>query len=323
MAKIFVTRRIPERGIEILKSAGHDVTVSAKDGVLTKEELVRELKQQPYDAVLCLLTDTIDGEILDAAPSAKIFANYAVGFNNVDVAEAKKRGVVVSNTPEVLTETVAEHTIALLLAIACRIPEGDRFMRAGRYTGWGPLDFLGTDLKEKTIGILGAGRIGARVLHHATRGFDMKALYYDIKRNDYVEKEYGAEFRETPEALLKDSDFVSVHVPLLPTTKHLINKERLAMMKKGAYLVNSSRGPVIDEVALVEALRSGVIRGAALDVYEFEPKMAPGLSGLDNVVLTPHIASATEETRARMAEIAATNILAVLGGSEAPNAIRS
>ncbi len=318
---IFITRKIPDAGIKKLEDAGHTVVVSEKDGVLTKEELITELKKKEYDAVLCLLTDKIDGDIFDAAPKAKIFANYAVGFDNVDVAEAKKRGIVVSNTPDVLTNTVAEHTFALMLAIAHRVTEADRFMRAGKYTGWEPLLLLGTDVSGKILGLLGAGRIGTRVAYHAAKSFDMKVIYYDVKRNEHIEKEIGAEFRASVDEVLKEADFISIHVPLLESTRHLINKERLAFMKKTAYLVNTSRGPVIDEAALVDALKRSVIKGAGLDVFENEPKTAPGLTELENVVLTPHLASATEETRAKMAEVAADNIIAALTGQEVPSAI--
>ncbi len=314
MSKIFVTRKIPESGIEKLKSAGHEVDVSEKDGVLTRVELLEALHAKPYGAVLCLLTDKIDAEVFDAVPSAKIFANYAVGTDNIDLGAAKTRGVTITNTPGVLTETVAEHAFTLMLAVAHRVTEADAFTRAGKYGGWAPLLLLGTDLSHKTLGILGLGRIGSRVVHHGARGFDMKVIYYDVSRNEQFEKEYGAEFRSNPEDILKEADFISIHVPLLPSTKHLINKERLGMMKKTAILVNTSRGPVIDEEALVEALKSGTIRGAGLDVFENEPSLAPGLSALANVVLTPHIASATDETRSEMSDLAAQNIIEFLSG---------
>lgn len=321
MAHIFVTRRIPEAGITMLKEKGHELDISEKDGVLTHEELATALRAKPYDGVLCLLTDTIDSEILDAAPSAKIYANYAVGFNNVDVKEALARGITVTNTPGVLTDTVAEHTVALMLAITSRIAEGDRFMRAGRYDGWAPMMLLGTDLKGKTLGILGAGRIGARVAHIANRGLGMNIIYYDVKQSPELEKEFGAQYCSEPESLLAQADVVSVHVPLLESTKHLIDAKRLSLMKRSAYLVNSSRGPVIDEQALVEALRAGVIKGAALDVFENEPELAPGLAELANVVITPHIASATEETRSKMAEIAAQNLVDFFEGRVPANKV--
>jgi glyoxylate reductase len=321
MAKVYVTRAIPEAGLKLLQNEGHEVTVSEKDGVLSKDELVSALKGEEYDAVLCLLTDTIDADVFEAAPNAKIFANYAVGYNNIDTDEAKKRGVVITNTPGVLTETVAEHTFALLMTITKRVVEADSFTRAGKYEGWAPMLLLGTDLKGKTLGILGAGRIGQRVAHHAIRGFDMNVCYYDVARNEEFEKEYGAEFQPTVENVLEIADIVTVHVPLLDSTKHLINAERLALMKNTAYLINSSRGPVIDESALVEALKNKTITGAALDVYEDEPALATGLVELSNVVITPHIASATKETRSKMSEIAAENIVAYLKGEEPPQKI--
>ena len=320
--KVYVTRKIPERGIAMLKEKGYEVDVSEKDGVLTKDELATALRTKPYDAVLCLLTDTIDKDAFNAAaPSVKIFSNYAVGFNNIDVPEAKARGIMITNTPGVLTETVAEHAFALILAMASRIVEADTFTRAGKYTGWAPMMFLGTDVSHKTLGILGAGRIGSRVAHHGKHGFDMNVIYYDVKRNEEIEKTIGASYRNTPEAVLKEADVVSIHVPLLDSTKHLINKERLAMMKPSAYIVNTSRGPVIDEVALVEALKNNVIKGAALDVFENEPKLAPGLAELSNVVITPHIASATEETRSKMSEMAAQAIVDALEGRRPVNLV--
>ena len=321
MKKIYVTRKIPESGIKLLQDKGYEVDISEKDGVLTREELLDVLKQKEYDAVLPLLTDKIDGEVYDAVPSAEIFANYAVGYNNIDVEEAKKRGITITNTPGILTNTVAEHTFALILSITARIAEGDRFARSGKYDGWAPLLFLGTDLKGKTLGILGAGRIGSRVAYHGKNGFDMNVIYYDIKQNEKLESEVDAQFRATVEEVLKEADVVCVHVPLLDSTRHLINEERLGMMKKSAYLINSSRGPVIDENALVEALKAGTIKGAALDVFEDEPKFASGLSDLDNIVITPHIASATEETRGKMSEIAAENIISFFEGKTPPNIV--
>lgn len=321
--KIFITRQIPDRGINLLKENGYEIIVSPHDRVLTKEELISYLQKDRYDAVLCLLTDKIDAEILDAAKESgvKIVANYAVGFDNIDVKAAKELGIMVTNTPGVLTDTVAEHTFALMLAIAHRIAEADRFTRTGKFKGWEPLLLLGTDLSRKTIGIVGLGRIGSRVAHHAAKGFDAKIIYYDIKRNEEFEKEYGAEFRENIDDVFREADFVSIHVPLLPATHHLVDARRLSLMKKTAYLVNTSRGPIIDEAALAEALRNGAIRGAALDVYENEPMLTSGLAEFENIILTPHIASATEETRQSMSELAAVNIIAALEGEAPPNAI--
>lgn len=319
--KIFVTRKIPNKGIKLLKEALYEVDISEKDGALTKEELISALKIKKYDAVLCLLTDTIDNEVFDAAPNAKIFANYAVGFDNIDTEEAKKRGIVITNTPGVLTETVAEHTIAMIMAATQRIAEGDRFTRAGKYDGWAPMLLLGMNLKGKTLGVVGAGRIGLVVANVMSKGFGMRTIYFDIKKNEEFEKVTGGEFRESVDDVLKEADVATLHVPLLDSTKHLINKERLEMMKPTAYLINSSRGLVIDENALVKVLQEKKIAGAALDVYENEPSLAEGLSELENVVLTPHIASATEETRQKMSEMAAQNIIAFLDGKMPPNVV--
>jgi len=322
MPHIYVTRRIPEIGLSMLRDKGFTLDVSEKDGVLTKEELLSALRAKPYDGVLCLLTDTINAEVFDAVSSAKIFANYAVGFNNIDVPEAKKRGLAITNTPGALTNTVAEHAMALILTVATRSAEGDRMVRAGKYEGWGPMMLLGTDLKGKTLGVLGAGRIGSRLAYHCQKGFDMNVIYYDVKQNEAFEKETGARFCATVEEVLRDADVVSIHVPLLDSTKHLINADRLKMMKKTAYLINTSRGPVVDEVALVEALKAGTIAGAGLDVYENEPKLAPGLVECENAVLTPHTASATESTRGEMARLAAENLIAFFEGRTPPNIIQ-
>lgn len=312
--KVFITRQIPEEGPKLLKKAGYEVVVAPQDAVISRDALLQGVRG--VNALLPLLTDKIDAEVMDTAgKQLKIIANYAVGFDNIDIAAAQERGIIVTNTPEVLSETVAEHTFALMLALAHRIPEGDRFTRAGKYIGWEPMLLLGRDLSHKTLGIVGLGRIGALVAKHAVKGFDMRVLYYDVKPNQEFEKEYGAKFVALEE-LLKQADFVSIHVPLLPATRHLMNAERLKLMKKTAYLVNTSRGPVVDEAALVAALQNGTIAGAALDVFENEPKLAPGLSDLENVVLTPHAASATIETRGKMSELAAQNIIAALSGKE-------
>ena len=317
--KIFVTRIVPEAGIKMLKDKGYEIAVNQEDRVLTKEELITALKDQNYNALFCLLTDKIDSEVMDSfGPQLKIVANMAVGFDNIDAQEAKKRGIMITNTPGVLTDTVAEHTFALMLAIAHRISEADKFTRSGQYIGWAPMLMLGNDLSRKTLGIVGLGRIGSRVAHHGVKGFEMKVLYYDVNRNEEFEKEFGAVFVSLDD-LLKQSDFVSIHVPLLPATRHLINAEKLKLMKPTSYLVNTSRGPVIDEAALAKALADKTIKGAALDVFEFEPAINPDLIKLDNVILTPHIASATEETRSKMSALAATNIVEALEGRIPPN----
>lgn len=312
MPKVFVTRQIPEAGIKLLREKGFEVEVSDVDGVLPREQLL--LKVKGADAILSLLTDKVNDELFDAAgPQLKIVANYAVGYDNIDVPAAAKRNIVITNTPGVLTESVAEHAIALMFALAHRVVESDQFMRDGKYTGWAPMLFLGNDLVGKTLGLVGLGRIGADVAQRMADGFKMKLVYYDLNRNEELEKQLNLEYKDL-ENLLKESDFVSIHVPATAETKHLINADRLKMMKPTAYLINTARGPVIDEAALVEALKNGVIRAAGLDVYEQEPKMAPGLAELPNTVLTPHTASATEETRGAMSELAAKNIIEVLEG---------
>ena len=320
--KIFITKMVPESGIKRLKDKGYEIFVNSEDRVLTKKELINSLKGQNYDALFCLLTDKIDGEVMDSfGPRLKIIANMAVGYDNINIEEAKKRGIMITNTPDVLTNTVAEHAFALMLAIARRIAEADKFTRALKWQGWAPMLLLGNDLSGKTLGVVGLGRIGSRVAYHAAKGFDMKILYYDVNRNENFEKEFGAIYLPL-EDLLKQSDFISIHVPLFDSTRRLINAENLKLMKPSAYLVNTSRGPVIDEAALAYALANKVIKGAALDVFEFEPEITPELLQLDNVILTPHIASATEETRSKMSDLAATNIIEVLEGRTPPNLVK-
>lgn len=321
MKKVYITRAIPEIGIKMLTDKGYEVDINKENRPLTKAELISALKQKEYDAVLTLLTDNIDAEVMDSAPTVKIYANFAIGFNNFNVEEAKKRNIYLTNTPGGGADRVAEHTWALILALSCRIVEGDSYMRDGKYNGWDPMLLHGTKLAGKTLGILGSGRIGSDVAHRAKNGFDMNVVYYDVKRNEQLEKDFGAVFYNTVEEVLKVSDVVSIHVPLLDSTHHLINKERLAIMKPSAYLINTSRGPVIDEVALVEALQKGIIRGAGLDVFEFEPKLVDGLATLSNVVLTPHIASGTEEARHDMATLSAQNIINSIEGVKPANLV--
>lgn len=312
--KIYITRQIPDVGIQMLADKGCEVVVSPENRPLSKKELIKILKKGNYDAVISLLTDTIDAEVMDAAPTVKIYANYAIGFNNIDLVEAKKRGIYVTNTPSGGAERVAEHTWALILALTCRVVEGDGYMRMGKYKGWDPMLLHGQRIEGKTLGVIGTGRIGANVAHKGKFGFGMNVVYYDVKRNEAMEKEYGAVFFPTVEEVLKQADIVSIHVPLLDSTHHLINAERLKLMKKTAFLINTSRGPVIDEYALVIALQNETIRGAGLDVFEFEPELAKGLAKLSNVVLTPHIASGTEEARLEMATVAAQNVVDYLSG---------
>ena len=318
MPKIFITRQIPEKGINMLKEKGWDVAVGP-EGKISREELLKGVKG--VEAILSVLTEKIDGEVMEAAgKQLKIIANYAVGYNNIDVAEAKKRGIMVTNTPGVLTDAVAEHTVALLFAIAERIVEADRYTRAGKFKAWGPKLLLGADIKGRILGIVGLGRIGSAVAQRMQDGFEVKIIYYDIKRNEELEKKFNIEYRELDD-LLKEADFVSLHTALTDETRHLINAERLKIMKPTAYLINTSRGPIVDEKALLEVLKNKTIAGAALDVFENEPELTPGLIELENAVLTPHIASATEGTRDKMAEMAANNITAALEGQTPPNLV--
>lgn len=314
---VYITRPIPPNAKTILQEKGYTVTENTENRVLSKEELLQHIKEK--NALLTLLTDNIDGEIMDAgAPTIKIIANYAVGFDNIDIEAATKRNIFVTNTPKVSTESVAEHTIALMFAISRKIVEADKFTRAGKYEKWDPTIFLGSGIENKTLGVIGLGRIGCSVVRRAQKGLGMKILYHDIKRNDEFEKEFSAVYKEKDE-LLQEADFISLHVPLLPATRHFIGEKELRAMKQTAYLINTSRGPVVDEQALVNALQLGDIKGAAIDVYEHEPKLTPGLTELDNIVLTPHIASATEETREAMGRMAAENIIAALEGKTPPN----
>lgn len=313
---VYVTNEIPEVALNML--AEHcDMEVNRTGKVLTKTQLLEKVKGR--DAVLSLLTDPIDAEVMDAAKGTKIFANYAVGFNNIDIPSATERGIMVSNTPGVLTDTTAEMTWALLFSVARRVVESDKYTRMGKYKGWGPLLFLGQDVFHKTVGVIGAGRIGMSFAKRA-KAFDMKVLYTDVAANLQFEHETGGQYVSL-ETLLQESDFVSIHTPLLPETFHLISDNELKLMKKTAILINTSRGPVVDEVALVKALQSREIWGAGLDVYENEPEFSEGLMELDNVILCPHIASATIDTRTKMGTIAVSNILAAARGELPPNCL--
>lgn len=313
MKNIFVTRPIPEVGLKELRDQGYSVDVNQEEKVPSQKELITKLKKKPYDAVITLLTDKVDGSFLDAVPTATIISNYAVGFDNVNLAEAKKRNVMVANTAGMYSHCVAEHTFALMLALSTRLVEADAFIRKGKYKGWSPSLFMGIDLKGKTLGLIGAGRIGEQVAYRA-HGFEMNVIYHDIVHNERLEQEDKAKFRDTIEEVLKEADFISLHVPLLESTHHLMNEERFKMMKPTAYLINTSRGPVVDEYALLKALQTGVIKGAGLDVYEFEPNPVPGLTKLTNVVLTPHIASARDSARNQMSMLAAQNIIDAFHG---------
>ncbi|MFC1713692.1 2-hydroxyacid dehydrogenase [Candidatus Poribacteria bacterium] len=314
--RVYVSRPIPEPGLELLR-ASCDMEVKPTDELVPREELLEKVKGR--DALLCLLTETIDGEVMDAGSDLKIIANYAVGYNNIDVDAATERGIWVSNTPGVLTDTTADMAWALMFAIGRRIVEADKFLRAGKFHGWSATMLLGGDISGKTLGLVGVGRIGNAVARRSV-GFNMRVLYSDLYPNEALEKDIGAKHVDM-DTLLKEADFVSVHVPLMPETTHLINARALGLMKPTAYLINTSRGPVVDEAALVEALRNGVIGGAGLDVFEDEPELKPGLADLDNVVITPHTASGSVDTRGKMAYMAAENVVAALDGKTPPNAV--
>lgn len=318
--QIYITRNIPEAGLKLLREKGINFDIGNFKKPPTKKELIKALRKKPYDGVISFLTDKIDKDIFDACPTVKIFANFAVGFDNIDLEEAIKRNICVSNTPGTSSIAVAEHTVALMLALTTRLVEADEFMRRGKYKGWDPNLFIGTDLKGKTIGLIGVGQIGTEVAKMLHYGFNAKVIYSDIVSNPILEQITGPTRKETVE-ILREADIVSLHVPLLPSTFHLINKESLSTMKKTAFLINTSRGPVVDEKALVYALENDVIRGAGIDVYEFEPKLTKGLTKLPDVIITPHIASARQSARDMMAEIAVKNIISVFETGKAINSI--
>ena len=317
--RIYITRRLPQPAHDRLREAGFQTEVYPEDRPAPHEVLLQAARVA--DGMICTLADRIDREVLEQAERLKIIANYAVGFNNIDMPEADRRGIAVTNTPGVLTEASADLTWALLMAAARRIVESDSFLRAGKFQGWGPLHFLGQDLTRRTLGIVGLGRIGKAVAWRAT-GFQMRVRYFSRHRDDDFEIGYPQEAKWVPlDSLLQTSDFVSLHVPYKPETHHLIGERELRLMQPHAILINTSRGAVVDEAALVKALKEQWIWGAGLDVYEEEPKVHPGLIGLPNAVLCPHIASATIETRTRMGLMAADNLIAFFAGKLPPNLV--
>lgn len=308
--KILISRYLLDEPIRLARSRA-EVDLHEGEEPLPKAELMVRLRDK--DGLICQITDTIDGEVLAAAPGLKVVANVAVGYNNIDVAAARRRGIVVTNTPDVLTDTTADFAWALLMAVARRVVEADRYVRAGRWHTWEFLRLLGGDVHGKTLGVIGFGRIGRAVAGRGL-GFGMRILYHDVARADAAaERELNATFADKA-TLLRESDFVTLHCLLTPETRHLIDAAALRSMKPTAYLINASRGPIVDEAALVHALSERWIAGAGLDVVEEEPQVHPGLLALDNVVLAPHIASASEATRIRMARLAVDNCLAVLEG---------
>jgi glyoxylate reductase len=313
---VLVTRRLPAEALDRVE-ARCDMTLYDGEGAMPRDRLLAEVAGKA--GTITLLTDRVDDEFLDAAgPRLAIVANYAVGFDNIDVAACTRRGVLATNTPEVLTETTADTAFALMMAASRRIAEGDRFLRSGTPWIWGPLMMLGQDVHHKTVGIVGFGRIGQALARRA-RGFAMRVLYYDAYRPPAsLEQELGAEYRDLAD-LLRESDFVSLHTNLTPDTRHLINAERLAVMKPTAVLVNTSRGPVVDEQALARALRQGEIFAAGLDVFEREPDVHPDLLACENAVVIPHLGSATVQTRLAMANLAVDNLFAALENRRPPS----
>jgi glyoxylate reductase len=312
--KILVTRTLPEPAEKILNDS-FDVDYSCDPLGISRDEMLRRVADR--EALVCQLNETIDESLLNAAPRLKVVATVSVGYNNIDVAACTRRKILATNTPGVLDDTTADFAFALILAVARRVVEGDKFLRAGEWTGWNVSQFLGTDVWGKTLGILGFGRIGKEVARRA-HGFKMRVIYYNRARADSAsEEEVNAEYVDM-ETLLRESDFLSIHTPLTPETKHLISKDAFARMKPSAYLINTSRGPVVDEAALNDALERKVIAGAGLDVYEREPEVTQGLIPLHNVVLAPHLGSASTETRVKMAVLAATNVADFFAGRRPP-----
>ncbi|EEL51511.1 MULTISPECIES: 2-hydroxyacid dehydrogenase family protein [Bacillus cereus group] len=308
MAKILVAGNIPEIGLQLLQN--HEIEMYDKEELISNEELAERIAGK--DALLSLLSTKVTKEVIDAAPDLKIIANYGAGYDNIDYKYALEKGIAVTNTPKVSTEATAELTFALLLAAARRIPEGDTLCRTVGFNGWAPLFFLGREVYGKTIGVIGLGEIGKAVAKRA-KAFGMNVIYTGPNRKQEVEAELDATY-VTLDELLQTADFITINCAYNPSLHHMIDEEQFKMMKKTAYIVNAARGPIMNELALAHALETNEIEGAALDVFEFEPKITEKLKGLKNVVLTPHVGNATFETRDAMAEVAVRNILAVLEG---------
>jgi len=314
---VLVTGRLPDDVLALIKKE-HNVEINLHDRPMDRERIISGIIDK--DGILCMITDRIGRELLDKAQHLKIIANFGVGFDNIDVQAATERGIPVTNTPGILTDATADLTFALILASGRRVVEGDKHTRAGKFKYWAPLLFLGHEVTGKTLGIVGMGRIGRAVAKRAF-GFDMKLIYTKRKRlGKSEEKALNIEYVNF-ETLLKESDFVTLHVPLLPETRHLIGENELKLMKSSSFLINTSRGPVVNETDLVKALKNKMIKGAGLDVYENEPELTPGLIDLDNVVLLPHMGSQTVETRKKMALMATENLLSGLNGKTPPNCL--
>lgn len=319
MKHVFLTRRIPDAGIKLLHKARIATDIFPHDHPIERKELLKALRAKPYDGIITLLTDNIDEEVLRAAgPQLAIVANYAVGFDNISLKAAKEHRVAVANTPgDDIAESVAEHAIALMFALAHRIVEADTFARSGTYSGWSPSLLLGNDLFGKTVGIVGMGRIGHAIARRLAEGFGMRILYTNKHGDTQAEHEFGAK-RVSLAMLLRQSDIVSLHLPLTPNTRHLINASAFQKMKRSAFLINTARGSIVEESALIHALETHRIAGAALDVFEHEPAIPKTMRKLSNIVLTPHTASATVSVRNAMAVRTAQNIIAALNHKPIP-----
>lgn len=313
--RLFVTRRIPDSAMELLASAmpALQIRVNEFDRNLDRHEIITGASGA--SALICTLADPIDRTLIDSLPSLRVVATFAVGTNNIDLEAARARKLVVTNTPGALTQATAEVAVALILACSRRLAEGDALTRRGGFQGWAPLFMRGRGVFGKTVGIVGAGRIGTCVARTMALGFDCRVVYAARKTNPELEQSCSAT-KVDFETLMRESDFVSLHCPLTPDTRHLVDARALSLMKPNAYLINTARGPIIDEAALVEALKARRIAGAGLDVYESEPELAPGLAELDNVVLLPHLGSATIETRDKMGLMCAQSVIDVLRGRE-------
>ncbi len=310
--KVYITRKIPQKAIEYLKENNISFSLYKKDRPIPRKELLKNIKN--VDAVLSLLTDKIDAKVIDAMNKCKVIANFAVGYDNIDVKYAKTKNIIVTNTPEVLTDSTADLTMALVLTCARRLPEAEEFLRAGKYTHWKPDLLLGVELKDKVFGVIGAGRIGKAVAIRA-KSFGCKIIYFSHSRNSFLERKTNAQ-KVSLNFLLKSSNFVSIHLPSTKKTFHLIDKERLSLMKRSSILINTARGEIIDEKELIKTLKAKRILAAGLDVFENELNINPELLKLENVVLLPHIGSATQKARTNMAMIAVKNIVAVLSGKK-------
>ncbi len=314
--KVLITRSLPGDALSQLKEAS-DFLIEPQSQPLPRGRLLELIPKA--DALICLLSEKIDKTVIDRAERLKVISNYAVGYNNIDLEYATKKGIYVTNTPDVLTEATADLTWALMLAVARRVVEGDKVVRSGNFKGWAPDLLLGNEVYGKTLGIIGLGQIGSAVAKRA-KGFGMRVIYWSREKKIILEQQLNLEYMSLPE-LLKKADFVSVNVALTPATRHLLGQKEFSLMKKNAIIVNTARGPIIDEEALVEALKSGTIKAAGLDVYEKEPEVHPKLRELDNIVLAPHVGSGTEQTRAKMAQMVVDDVLMALNGQRPHHAI--